>query len=348
MRKQITTLLVVAAALFPARGEVVSVGKYQAKIVPEQFATLTFMNKGLVSDLYRTEDGRVEKGMVVAVMDKDKTEEEREDMELQLTKERLNKKDEIRKLEVQRDKLSFYMKLSEGEKNYAKEYKPDGNADSQDTLSDINDRMDLLKRELETMERRKRADFENKHEALTLRMPFTGRIQYNFPMPEDPSQPFEYVNNGARPFATVCDDSAFYITLNIADTDLSLLPPENFSVFIELPEGKQLRGTYAYRRVEKNSSGAGDMLVYFFKVDPSDHETAYKMLGSNTNAILLFSSPQGSKLLHKAELLAHPAAAESESWAQLVRRAYPGYVIVIVAEKDLLIRPATPQNAPMP
>ena len=69
-----TTLLVVAAALFPVRGEVVSVGKYQAKIVPEQFATLTFMNKGQVSDLYRTEDGRVEKGTVVAVMDKDKTE----------------------------------------------------------------------------------------------------------------------------------------------------------------------------------------------------------------------------------------------------------------------------------
>lgn len=348
MTRYLITVVAGLAMLLPARGDVVAVGKYPSKIVPEQFSTLVFSEKGIVSDLNLAKDGRVEKGEIVAVMDKEKTEEEREDMELQLTRDRLNKKDEIRKLEVQRDKLAFYMNLSEGEKTYAKEYKPENGNASQDTLADIEERINLLKRELSTMERHKRTEFESKHEALTLRMPFSGRIQYNFSMPKDPSKPFEYIQNGVRPFATVCDDSSFYVTLDIADSDLSLLPPENFSVYIELPEGKQLRGTYAYRRVEKNTNGAGDMLVYFFRLDPKDHETAYKMLGGSSNAVLLFSSPPGCRLVHKAELLTHPAAEECENWAQLVDKAYPGYVIVIIAERDILIHPATPQNDDLP
>lgn len=314
------------------------IGKFPAKIVPEQAATLSFQNKGIVSDLILDADRRIDKGTVVAVLDKQKTAEAQEDMELQIARERLTKKDEVRKLETQRKKLKFYLDLSDRERQYAKDMKPDDLEDiSPSALADIDERIDLLKRELSTMERRKRAEFETKHEANTLRMPFTGRLQYNISMPEDPSQPFEYAQGPTRPFATVCDDSAFYITLNIADTDLSLLPEENFSASVALPGGRQLRGVFAHRRVERANSG-GDMLVYFFRLPEEDHETAYNMLGSNATASLIYTADESVKKVSKATLLAHPAAPECEDWKQLVSIAYPGSVVILIAESDILIR----------
>lgn len=328
----------VGALCATASADIVTIGKYSAKIVPEQVAVLSFQTKGIVSDLLVDTSHRIEKGTVVAILEKEKTAEAREDMELQISRERLTKRDEMRKLEAQRDKLKFYLSLSEQERVYAKDFKAENTEDnSPAALKDIDERISLLKRELSTMERRKRAEFETKHEQNTLRMPFTGRLQYNITLPEDPSQPFEFAQGGARAFATVCDDSAFYITLNITDTDLGLLPEENFSAFVNLPEGKQLRGSFAFRRVEKANNG-GDMLVYFFKIPAEDHATAFNMLGSNATATLQYSAGEGAERISKISLLAHPAAPECEDWKQLVSIAYPGSVLILVAERDLLIR----------
>lgn len=317
------------------RAELVTIGKMPAKVVPEQVAQLSFQSKGMVSDLVVDTSHRLAKGTVVGVMDKDKMSEAQEDMELQITRDRLTKRDEVRKLKLQRKKLSFYLNLSPAERKYAKDMLPEEEGDV--SLEEIDERIALLQKELSTMERRKRAEFDSKHEQNTLRMPFDGRLQYHFPMPEDPSIPFEYAQGGLRPFASVCDDSAFYITLNINDTDLSLLPEDRFSAYINMPSGKQLRGTFAFRRVEK-TNGGGDMLVYFFKLPVEDHETAYNMLGSNANAVLLYSAEEDVKTISKISLLAHPAAPECEDWKQLVAKAYPGHVIVVITERDVLIR----------
>lgn len=316
--------------------ELVTIGKMPAKIVPEQVAQLSFQGKGMVSDIVPDTSHRLDKGAVVGIMDKEKMAEAQEDMELQIARERLTKRDEIRKLTLQRQKLAFYLNLTPAERKYAKDIKPEDTGDL--SLEEINERITLIQKELNTTERRKRAEFDAKHEQNTLRMPFAGRLQYHFPMPEDPTKPFEYAQGGLRPFATVCDDSAFYITVNINDTDLSLLPEERFSAYISMPSGKQLRGTYAFRRVEK-ANGGGDILVYFFKLPQEDHETAYNMLGSNANATLLYSAEEGIRTVSKLSLLAHPAAPECEDWKQLVAKAYPGYVVVIITERDVLIRP---------
>ena len=327
--------------------ETVPVGKYDAKIVPEQVATLGFQNKGVISDLFTDVSSRVEKGTVLAVMDKEKTEQEREDMELQIRRDRLTKKDEISKLEIQREKLNFYLSLDEKERAYARDSKPEeGTEASTETLTDIDERIELAKLELNTTERRKRLDFDAKHEPLILRMPFTGRVQYHFPMPEHPEHPFEYAYNSAVPFATVCDDSAFYITVSISDTDLSLMPPDSFSAVVRLPGGRQLPGSYAYRRVERNG-GRGDMLVFFFKIPEQYHSTAFRMLGSNTSAILYYSADENCKRVSKAELLTHPAAPDCEDWHQLAQVAYPDYVVMLVTEHDVILCPksAMPDSA---
>lgn len=328
------------------KAETVPVGDLDAKIVPEQVATLSFQTKGIVSDLHVDTSQRVEKGTVIAVMDKEKTQQEREDMELQIRRERLTKKDEIRKLEQQREKLNFYLSLNEEERNYARELRPEGEA-SQASVADINERIELNKLELNTIERRKRMDFDMKHEPLTMRMPFTGRLQYHFPMPEHPERPFEYVQNPAIPFATVCDDSAFYITVSLTDTDLSLMQPESFSVAVRLPAGQRLTGTFAFRRVERGGN-RGDMLVYFFKIPQQAHDTAFQMLGSSTTATLYYTTDGGCKRVSKAELLTHPSAPDCQDWRELAQLVYPDHVVMLITERDVIMRPqsATPASEP--
>ena len=344
MKKLIgSTVLATLIAAWPAplSAEVVVVGKFPAKIVPEQAASLTFNTKGTVTDLIKDTSHRIEKDTIVACMDKDKREEEREDMELQLERDRLSKEDEIRKLRASLEKLKFYLSLNEKERAYAKDVRTEGDEEAPEiAIKDLERRIRLSERELSTMERRKRAEFDKKHAANTLRMPFTGRLQYNFPLPENLDEPFEFNQISGRAFASVCDDSSFYITLRIGDADLTLLPEERFSASITLPGGKIMNGTFAFRRVE--ASSGGDMLAYFFKISPDDHETAYSMMGTNASAELLYTPEDEVELVKKIDLLAHPAAAECEDWKQLVAVAHPGCVLVLTTERFVLIRKTNP------
>lgn len=328
-------LLLLLSAL-PLTAAPVEIGKFSAKIVPERVAVLPLPDRGTVTDLVDA-SGRLEAGTVIAILNKERTAEEREDMELQIARERINKKDEILKLQAQRRKVKFYTSLSPQERRFNTDFKDETPPDSS-SLNDIDERIALMERELKTMERRKRNEFDHKHNPMTLRMPFSGRLQYNVTLPEDITQPFEY-SETVRTFATACDDSAFYITINVADSDLSLLSEERFTTTVKLPGGRTLTGTYSHRRVERANHG-GDMLVYFFRLPAEDHDTAYNMLGSNTSAILTYET--GTDVLHvsKAELLTRPEASECENWEQLVKLTHPGYHILIIAQRDIVLVPA--------
>ncbi len=325
-----------------AVAEQVSIGTYPAKIVPEQVAVLTLAERGVVTDLADA-GARLEQGAVVAVVNKEKLVQEREDLELQLARERITKKDELRKLEAEKRRIQFYLNLTEGERKYAGDLSgADGVAPTHESLADLAERMELLQRELSTMERRKRAEWEAKNEKNTLKMPFAGRLQYNVTLPQDASKPFE--NTGmVQSFATVCDDSAYYITLGISRSELTQLPPENFSAEVKLPANRKLVGKFAFHRVERANSG-GDMLVYFFRLPEAEHATAHSMLGSNARAKLLYEAGEGVQRVPKAALAAHPQAPHCENWEELVAAAHPGYHIVIIAERDIIICPdaATP------
>ncbi len=330
------SLLLALLPCCPLAAEPVLVGKFPAKIVPEQLSVLTLPEQGLISDV--AEAGHLEAGAVIAIVNKQRTEEEREDMEFALAKARITQRDELRQLKQQREKLLFYLNLNADERRYAADTLGEEEKPTQESLRDIDERIALSQRELDTMEKRKRSEFERTHEPKTLRMPFKGRLQYNVNLPEDRSEPFE-LKGMLQSFATACDDSSYYVTIGIARSDLSLLPEKKFSVQVDLPEGKKLHGTYAYRRVEQARADR-DMLVYFFRLPAEDSETAYGMLGSNTTAILYYESDENLRRVRKAELAAHPVAGECESWPELVGRVYPGAVVVIVGDRDLVIREA--------
>lgn len=319
--------------VLPLSAEPVTVGSFPAKVVPEQVAVLNLPERGTVTDL-ADETTRLRRGDVIAILNKERTVEEQEDMELQIARERLSKKDEMRKLQAQRRKVAFYLSLSEGERKYATDFQQEDAPATPESLADIDERLRLLQRELDTMERRKRAEFRLKHDPNTLKMPFDGRLQYNITLPEDRTSPLE-LTGMVQSFATVCDDSAFYVTLPISQSELTQLPADHFSVLVSLPGGRKWEAPFAFRRVERATSG-GDMLVYFFRLPTDAYETAYSMMGSNARAILRYEAGEGVERVSKASLLAHPGASSCENWEQLVELAYPGARIVINAERYIL------------
>ncbi|MBQ2379920.1 MAG: hypothetical protein II295_05950 [Akkermansia sp.] len=320
----------------PVMAEAIEVGRFAAKIVPERISVLTLPDRGTITDLVKPE-GRIQAGTVVAVLNKQRTQEAHEDMELQIARERLNKRDEVQKLRNQRRKVQFYNSLSPAERRFNTDFTPE-ETPTKTTLQDIDERIALLEKELATMERRKRNEFAIKHDPLTLRMPFTGRLQYNITLPEDLSKPFEHTEN-VRTFATACDDSAFSITITVSESNLSLLDEKKFGISVKLPGDKKLTGTYSHRRVERANSG-GDMLVYFFRLPKEDSDTAYNMLGSNTMAVLTYDAGDGVLHVSKAELVAHPRAAECENWEQLIRIAHPGYSILLIGQREIVLTPS--------
>lgn len=332
MRVRLMLLVLSAAA---ALAEPLEVAVLPAKIVPEQATTL-MLEAGVLSDV-ADESQHLERGAVIAVLNRERTEQEREEMELQIARDSLSTKDEIRKLESQRSKVKFYLSLSDKERAYAQSpAAEDELPPTQESLRDIDERLSLHRRRLESLPRVKRNEFARTHDKLTLRMPFSGRLQYNVSLPEDRSTPFEFVPTPSLPFATVCDDSAFYITVSIARAELTQLPPERFSVSISLPEGKRLVGTYDHRRVEHG--GNSDMLVYFFRLPKEEHETALSMLGTNAQARLVFDADPGTITVNKAELIMKPEAAECADWEELIARLYPHHHIVIVGERSIILR----------
>ena len=337
-----------SAALLPAllcqlvpllQAEPVQVAILPAKIVPEQAATLNLEN-GIVSRLADNAT-RLEAGATIAVLNEERTAQEREEMELKVAREEMRLRDELRTLNNQRSKVEFFLKLSPRERQYASKVSaaPGDMPPTPDSLADIDSRIALLKREMASTPRLMRQEFERGHAKLTLRMPFAGRLQYHFNLPKDTTAPFEFINLPGRPFASVCDDSAFYITISLSKAELTQLPEENFSVSIDLPEGRQLTGRFSRRSVEKNNSSGGDMLVYYFKVPEAEAETAFSMLGSNARARLVYEAGDQVQYISKLELITHPAAADCESWEQLTSRVYPDHDLILIGERSIIIRP---------
>ena len=331
-----TALLTLCPVLW---AEPVQVATLPAKVVPNQATTLN-LEHGVVSRLADASQ-RIEAGSIVAIVHEERTAQEREELELKLAREEMRLRDELRKLEVQRAKVQFYLSLSPQERRYAKNLGADDLPPTPDSLRDIDERIALLKREQVTSPRLMKQEFERNHSKLTLRMPFTGRLQYHFPLPDDPTRPFEYLGLPGRPFASVCDDSVFYITISLYKAELTQLPPENFSVSVALPEGKALSGTYSHRQVEQGTASQGDILIYFFRIAEEDKETAYSMLGSQARARLVYDAGDNVQYVSKMELVAHPEASQCENWEQLVERLYPGHHIILVGERNIILRPTS-------
>lgn len=309
------------------------VGRFQAKLLPKQFEVINLMEKSTISDL--AEEGQLKKGDLIARVNHEELCDEKEELEMNIKRDKIASLDKIRELEEQRRKLKFYIGLSEQERKFEKELTPKNSAPPEEAIEDLTIRIDLTKEECEFNAKRKLKLHEAKEKKATFRMPFDGRLQFHFIKPDDLSQPFECAP--VAQFASICDDSVYYIAISITEATLTQLPEKNFYVRIPLPAGKEMMGSFDYRRVEGKQNA--DMLVYYFTVPDKDKERAFSMIGSTAKAELFYKCPAEAKSISKAELALDPNAEGIDNWAELIERSYPEYNILLEAEEEVIILP---------
>lgn len=320
-----------AARIHPSAGKKSYVKQFRAKIAPERIRSFTMPGDGVIANWIPAE-GRIRKGTIIATVNEQELEVERKELEVKILKDKIAKKEELSKLEKQLEEIRFYASLTKEERQYASKA-PKG--DDQ-VVQSIKDKIELTRRELEIVEEKPRLDFSRKEEKYVLRMPFDGKLQYQFSFPRDDSTSL-YLD-ASSVIATVCDDSAYYITLSISDPDLARLPAEFLTATLSLSDGSVLEGGFAFKRVEKNINSGGDLLAYFFKLDPRDHEKAHAMLGSNCVAKLYYQ-PEGEVFyLNKIKLASSPEGRFCSSWQELLQKVHPEYELILNAETELIVR----------
>ena len=294
---------------------------------------LSLTEKSTITEL--AEEGHLKKGDLIARVNYEQLLDEKEEIELTIKRDKITSLDKIRDLEQQRRKLNFHISLSEEERQYEQELVPADAPPPEEAIEDLSLRIDLEKEECDFKEKQKRKNYQLKESKARFTMPFDGRLQYHFVKPADTSKAFECAP--AAQFATICDDSVYYIAVSITEANLTQLPEKNFSVRIPLPAGKELKGTFAYRRVEGKQNA--DMLIYYFTVPEQDKNRAFNMIGSTASAELHYQCPAGTKRVSKAELAIDPNAEGLDNWEELIKRSYPQYNILIETEKEIIIIP---------
>ena len=304
---------------------------FRAKIVPERLRSFVMPADGVVSN-WIPADGRVQKDTIIATVNEDEIELERKELEVKILKDRIAKEEELSKLEKQLEEIEFYSSLSREERQYASKQAEGGER----AIRALKDKIELSKRELSLVEDKPRLDFRKKEEKYILRMPFDGKLQYQFSIPPDNS--VALYMDAASPIATVCDDSSYYLTISISDPDLTNLPPESLSLSVPLGDGSALKGVFAFKRVEKNVSGGGELLSYFFRLPRQEHARAHSMLGSNCTARLYYM-PQGEVFhLNKVRLASLPEGKKCSSWQELLEKVHPDLELVVNGETELIVR----------
>jgi len=311
------------------------IGTYPVKIAPEQTQILSLPTKGDVTDIVSSEL-RFKRGDIIARLNKKELKREQEQLEISIRKDIILRKDQIRVLEQDKRKLEFYLSLSATEKSFETAIHNNKSISAKEAIADIEERLDIAKLELERAPENMRESFDEKLEIHNLEMPFDGCIRYLVNIAKNKSTNFESFK--AQPFVTAFDDSSFYILLSITQSLHSQLPPEDFHVKIKLPAGKSLKGIFNKRLVQ--SSGQKDSLVYYFRIDKKDNQTAFNMLGTTSRAQLIYSIPSEAKSIDKSSLALHPGAADCDNWEELIEKVYPKYHLLIEADEEILIIPA--------
>lgn len=303
----------------------------QAQITPERIRTFVMPAVGHVNNWLPDRD-REQKGAIIATVNEEDMELKRRELEIQILKDKTAKRDEIVALRKQLEEINFYAGLTPEEKRWHDKKNPS----DKEAIQSLKEKISLAEKELELIDIKPRRDFEKEEENYVLRMPFDGRLQYQFTLPADEAQAV-YLEP-STPIATVCDDSAYYITVSISNPDLTRLDPATLRVDIPLASGGSMSGTFSHKRVEKNPSTGGNILAYFFKLPPAQHDAAHGMIGSNCTARLYYVPNTPVILLDKMALASCPAAKTSASWQELLEAVHPEYELILEGESQLIAR----------
>lgn len=191
----------------------------------------------------------------------------------------------------------------------------------------------MLRENARLSNERLRNAFEKKRKLREITMPFDGRIQYHFAMPEDGQTVLVGTNN---PVVTIADDSVLYVVVNMTDPALSRLDASRLSVLLEMGGGRTLTAPWSHSKVQKGDRG--ETMVYYFTVPETMRGRVWPQVGANLVAHLRYRAEAEDVYVSKAELAREAGERRFESWEELLAALRPGYAVVFNGETHLCIK----------
>lgn len=317
-----------------AHAEEYYVSQHRAKVVPNRIFAFAMPEAGTLDGFLRGRE-HAKRGELIGRINRERMDAEALSVELRIGASRLTKKKEILALVRQKEELEFLRNLSAEERSFVG--KKDVQADER-AVALLAEQIELAEREMAAAEKQSREEFERKRELYDLKMPFDGRVQYHFSLPENPEEVLKLASG--TPIATIADDSDYFVALNLTHPDLMRLPAKSLRVKLALGGNETLEAEYSHKRIEKN--GNSEALVYFFRVPEKSRERAYELLGANCVARLFFKSETALTVLNKADLVRGDSETPFASWEELIAATFPQTKIVFIGETSIGISCAEP------
>lgn len=326
IRAYLWALLLLLSATI-SRAEEYYVSQHRAKVVPNKIYAFAMPEAGTLDGFLRGRE-HAKKGELIGRINRERMDAEALGTELRIGASKLAKKKEILDLVRQKEELEFFRQLSAEERSFLG--KKDVQADAR-AVALLAEQIALAEREMCAAEKQAREDFERKRELYDLRMPFDGRVQYHFSLPEAPEEVLKLASGTL--IATIADDSAYFVALNLSHPDLMRLPAKSLRVKLGLGGNETLEAEYSHKRIEKN--GNSEALVYFFRVPENAKKRAHDLLGANCVARLFFASESALTILNKADLVRGDSETPFASWEELIAATFPQAKIAFIGETSI-------------
>ncbi len=306
------------------------ISRHPAKVVPRRVLPITPDMAGEVEVIHRAE-GRVKKDTLLLRINPEELALDEQELHQQMERNNLAAETEILQLVRQKEELEFISKLPPERRMYVVQH----------LKADVDKRaLDLLERKIAVTRENARLSnerlqkaFEKKRKLREITMPFDGRIQYHFAMPEEGQTALVGTNN---PAVTIADDSVLYVVVNMTDPALSRLEASRLSVLLEMGGGRTLIAPWSHSKVQKGDRG--ETMVYYFTVPDKMRGRVWSQVGANLVAHLRYRAETDDVYVSKSELAQEAGERRFESWEELLAALRPGYAMVFNGETHLCLK----------
>lgn len=306
------------------------ISRYAAAIVPQRMLTVPMQEAGVI-EIHHRGDGHVAKGTLLLKINAKELELEEAELKNQQRLNAANANEALLQLQRRKEEMEFIMAQPLNRRQFV-EPRLKVKADQQ-ALDILNEKIAIQKEALRISNEKLQQTFDKLCETRIIRMPFDGRIQYHITLGEAAEQ--QVAQTG--PILTAVDDGALYAAITPAEAEVANLPTDKLILLVETGQGKHIQGRWHHKKIEKRNSK--ESLVYYFKLNPEDHDTARAMMGANTVAELHYQAQADENLVYvpKIELAKEAGTCNFETWEELVNELRPGYKILFTGETNLCL-----------
>ena len=328
MRFLTTIFLLISSHI--AWGESYYISRYATAVVPERMVTVPIMEPGLI-EIHHRGSGQITKGTLLLKVNARELELEEAELKNQQRQNTAIANEALLQLRRRREELEFIM-AQPAERRQFIESRIKHKADKE-ALNILNEKIAIQEASLKITNDKLQQAFDKRCETRIIRMPFDGKVQYHIVLGEEQEQ----LITQTGPLLTAVDDKALYAAITPEDAEIINLPVEKLELQLESGQGNRLCARWHHKKVERRNNR--EVLVYYFKLEPQDYETAWGMIGANSIAELFYQENTSDSLLYepKSKLAEEAGTTPFETWEELITALRPGYRILFTGETHLCL-----------